>query len=91
MLPPPSTNCKSADELFQNIQTFANSQGYALVKKRTRKDRHGELKNMTLRYDRGGIYDNSLGLTEEIRKRQKRTRLIDCPFELPEEIPLDLS
>ena len=67
---------------FKNAQTFANSQGYALVKKRTRKDRHGELKNMTLCCDRGGIYNNSLGLTEETRQRQKRTRLIDCPFEL---------
>ena len=45
MLLPPSTNYKSANKLFQDVQTFANSQGYALVKKRTRKDRYGELKN----------------------------------------------
>ena len=44
MLPPPLTEYRSSDELFQNAQTFANSQGYALVKKRTRKDRHSELK-----------------------------------------------
>ena len=41
---------------FQNAQTFANSQGYVLV---TRKDRYGELKNMTLHCDRGSIYNNS--------------------------------
>jgi len=33
MLPPPLTEYRSSDELFQNAQTFANSQGYALVKK----------------------------------------------------------
>lgn len=82
MLPPPSAEYRSADELFQSAQTFANSQGYVLVKKRTRKDRHGNLKNMTLRCDRGGVYINSLGLTEETQQRYRNTRLIDCPFEL---------
>ena len=82
MLLPSSTNYKSADKLFQDVQTFANSQGYALVKKRTCKDCYGELKNMTLRCDWGGIYNNSLGLTEETRQRYKNTRLINCPFEL---------
>src|ERR1044071_1780371 len=82
MLPPPSAEYQSAEELFQNAQTFANSQGYILVKKRTCKDRRGELKNMTLRCDRGGVYNNSSNLTEGTRKRHKGTRLIDCPFEL---------
>ncbi|CAB4430672.1 unnamed protein product [Rhizophagus irregularis] len=82
MLPPPPAIYNSADELYHNAQTFANSQGYALVKKRTCKDRHGELKNITLRCDQGGIYNYSLGLTEETCKRHKGTRLIDCPFEL---------
>jgi hypothetical protein len=39
MLPPPSAEYESADLLFKSAQKFANSQGYALVKKRTRKDR----------------------------------------------------
>ncbi|CAG8580965.1 4956_t:CDS:2, partial [Scutellospora calospora] len=38
ILPPPPEVHNSADELFQNAQRFANSQGYALVKKRTQKD-----------------------------------------------------
>ncbi|CAB5383778.1 unnamed protein product [Rhizophagus irregularis] len=82
MLPPPSSEYRSAEELFQSAQAFANSQGYALVKKRTRKDRHGELKNMSIRCDRGGVYINRMGLTEETRKRHKGTRMIECPFEL---------
>ncbi|CAB4430091.1 unnamed protein product [Rhizophagus irregularis] len=38
LLPPPPAIFNSADELYHNAQTSANSQGYALVKKRTRKD-----------------------------------------------------
>ena len=37
MLPPPSTEYKSVNELFENAQAFANSQGYALIKKRIRR------------------------------------------------------
>ncbi|CAG8458404.1 9522_t:CDS:2 [Cetraspora pellucida] len=77
MLPPPAATYESAIELFQSAQTFANSQGYVLVKKRTRKDHHGNLKNMILRCDRGGVYNSS-----KIHQRQTSTRLIDCPFEL---------
>ncbi|CAB4437074.1 unnamed protein product [Rhizophagus irregularis] len=47
MLPPPFAMYNSADKLYHNAQTFANFQGYALVKKRTRKDRHGELKTLS--------------------------------------------
>ncbi|PKC06682.1 hypothetical protein RhiirA5_419220 [Rhizophagus irregularis] len=32
------------------------------------KDRHDELKNITLHCDRGGVYNNSLGLTKETRQ-----------------------
>ena len=36
---------------------------------------------MTLRCDQGGVYNNSLDLTEETcHQRQKSTRPIDCPF-----------
>ena len=68
MLLPPSINYKSANEPFQNVQIFANSQGYALVKRRTHKDLYGKLKNMTLQCVQCGIYNNSLGLTEETRQ-----------------------
>ena len=71
-------NTEVRDELFQNAQTFANSQGYTLVKKRIRKDHHGVLKNMTLHCDQGGVYNNYLDLTEKTHQRQESTRLIDC-------------
>ncbi|CAG8702127.1 1556_t:CDS:1, partial [Ambispora gerdemannii] len=79
---PPNAIYNSADKLFESAQRFANSQGYALVKKRTRKDHCGELKNIALHCDRGDVYENSLDLTKETRHRQKSTRLIDCHFEL---------
>ena len=62
-----------------SAQKFANSQVYALVKKRTR---HGELKNMTLCCNRDGIYNKTSGLTEETYQRYRNTKLIDCLFEL---------
>ena len=74
MLPPPSAEYQSADELFQNAQTFANSQGYVLVKKRTRKDMW--IENMTLCCDRGGIYNNSN------KKQTSSTRRDPSGFEL---------
>ncbi|CAG8702825.1 5351_t:CDS:2, partial [Ambispora leptoticha] len=77
MLLPSSATYESADELFKNVQSIANSQGYVLIKKRTRRDRYGNLKNMTLRCNRGGVYNSSGKL-----QRQTSTRLIDCPFEL---------
>ena len=71
MLPPPPAEYESANELFKNVQTFANSQDY-------RKDHHSKLKNMTLRCDRSGIFKNSPGLTEETCQGYKNIRFILC-------------
>ncbi|CAG8745484.1 11588_t:CDS:2, partial [Acaulospora morrowiae] len=76
MLPPSSETYNSADELFQSVQTFANSQGYVLIKKRICKDHHGELKNMSLHCDRGGTYSS------KAHYRQTSSHLIDCLFEI---------
>ncbi|CAG8575124.1 16045_t:CDS:1 [Racocetra persica] len=77
MLPPPSVAYKSATELFWSTQTFAISQSYIPVKKRTCKDCHGNLKNITLRCNQGRVYNSS-----EILQRQTSIWLIDCSFEL---------
>ncbi|CAG8544814.1 7693_t:CDS:2, partial [Scutellospora calospora] len=52
------------------VQTFANSQGYILVKKRTYNDQYGNLKNMTLRCDQGRVYSRS-----ETHQRQTKDLL----------------
>ncbi|CAG8809284.1 19847_t:CDS:2, partial [Cetraspora pellucida] len=72
----------SADKLFQTVQRYAISQGFALVKKRTRKNQRGELKNMDICCDKGGVYNSSSGPDEETRCRQGSFRLINCPYEL---------
>ncbi|CAG8554354.1 614_t:CDS:1 [Cetraspora pellucida] len=82
MLLSPYAVYNSAEELFQSVQTFAIFQGYALIKKRTCKDKHNELKNMKLYYNQGGVYNNSLNLIRETCNRQESTRLIDYSFEL---------
>ncbi|CAG8774894.1 45544_t:CDS:2, partial [Gigaspora margarita] len=68
ILPPLSASYHSTDKLFQSTQTFANSQSYALVKKRTHKDHRGKLKS--------GTYST------EARYKQTSSQLIDCKFEL---------
>ncbi|PKY54443.1 hypothetical protein RhiirA4_473263 [Rhizophagus irregularis] len=66
--------------MFLPPSVIVNS--YTLVKKKTYKDHYSELKNITLSYYQDDIYNNFLDFTEEICKRHKGTRLIDCPFKL---------
>ena len=82
MLPPPSGQFASRDELLAHVRAFAITQGYAVTVKRSRTDRQGEIKNVTLRCDRGGSYRNRLNLTADSHRRQTASRLLDCPFEL---------
>ena len=82
MLSPPPAIYNSIDKLYHDTQTFAKSQDYALIKKRTCKYHYGKLKNIILHCVQDDIYNNSLGLTEETYKRHKGIRLINYPFEL---------
>ena len=82
MLPPPIDQFSSYDKLLAHVRAFVLTQGYAVTIKRTRTDVNGEVKNVTLRCDRGGSYRNSLNLTDDLRHRQTASRLLDCPFEL---------
>ena len=82
MLPPPSGQFASHNELLAHVRAFARTQGYAVTVKRSRTDAKGEIKNVTMRCDRGGSYRNRLNLTADSRRRQTASRLLDCPFEL---------
>ncbi|CAG8831366.1 13833_t:CDS:1, partial [Cetraspora pellucida] len=63
---------------------LSKTQGYAVMIKRSRADKNGEIKNMTLGCDRSGFYRNRLNLTDNSRCRQTASRLLGCPFELYE-------
>ncbi|CAG8683539.1 25121_t:CDS:2 [Cetraspora pellucida] len=71
MLLPSSKTYNTANKLFQNAQTFTNSQDYALVKKKTQKDVYSELKNMTIYCNQGGVYNNLLGFSKETNNKKK--------------------
>ncbi|CAG8647305.1 12485_t:CDS:2 [Cetraspora pellucida] len=73
-----STGCfESHEALIQHAQFHALNHGYAVCIKRLERD-----KFVYLCCDRGGVYRNSLNLTDETCQRAMSSRLIDCPFEL---------
>ena len=77
--PPPTTGTYfSLDELTASLNTYAGSQGYAVVKQRTKKNpKTNEVMKAYFRCDRGGKPENR----KHDRKRVHATsRLIDCPF-----------
>ncbi|CAG8523004.1 16564_t:CDS:2 [Racocetra fulgida] len=82
MLPPSPGKFKSHEELLTHVRTFAKTQGYAVTIKRSRSGSNGEIKNMNLKCDRGGVYRNRLNLTDDSRCRQTASRLLSCQFEL---------
>lgn len=74
--PPKEGKFDSRDELFNSAQSHAQSEGYAVV---TRSSRKGLL---YLQCDKGGQYKNCRNLTEETRKRKPNSKLTGCPFML---------
>ncbi len=76
--PPPPGVYPDLEALMQAANSHAKSQGYALVKQRSKKNNKGELKKVYLRCDRGGRYlDKAAPLG---RTRYHTSRLIECPF-----------
>jgi hypothetical protein len=78
MLPPPEDSYASLEDLLEAVNSFAYTQGYAVVKRRSDAGR------VTLKCDRGGIYDkrNAPDTKGAPRHRHSATRLSDCPFRL---------
>ncbi|CAG8854097.1 9027_t:CDS:1, partial [Gigaspora margarita] len=67
MQPPPPNQFASHTELLEYVWVFAKTQGYAVTIRRSRSDKRGEIKNMTLGCDRSGVYRNRLNLTDDTR------------------------
>lgn len=76
--PPTDQIYLSLSDLTTALNTFAGSQGYAVVKQRTKKNpKTDEVVKAYFRCDRGGKPEDK----EHGRKRKHAaTRLIDCPF-----------
>ncbi|CAG8802943.1 6095_t:CDS:2, partial [Racocetra persica] len=60
-----------------SAQTWANSQGYVLVKKKTRKNQYSNLKNIALWCDWGGIYSGKETLLRQTTGSTLVEALID--------------
>ena len=75
MAPPPSGEFKTREELLEFQKDWAESQGFAVVIGRSRKNR------LWIKCDRGGEYsDKHLHDPENRKRRRKETRLTGCPF-----------
>jgi len=77
LLPPPPRAFLTHTEIIEYVEDHAFAHGYALRLKRSRKDRHGDVKNFNVRCDRSGTY-----ATSQIRRKNCGSRLTNCPFEL---------
>ncbi|KAE8133094.1 hypothetical protein BDV38DRAFT_287182 [Aspergillus pseudotamarii] len=74
--PPVYQTFSSADEAFDSLQAFGLVNGFAVIRRRSRKDpRTGDLRYIDIVCDRGRTAENqSRGI------RVGRSRRIDCPF-----------
>lgn len=63
----------SLEDLIQVVNTFASSQGYAVVKRQTKVNKKGVLKKAVLMCDQGKEYH-----TKSWNEREIATRKTDC-------------
>ena len=78
LLPPPADLTAPNDTLLMSlIQEHALKEGYAVIKKRSNRDKRGETDKVWLRCTRGGKIRETTG---QMRKH-RTSRANDCPFE----------
>ncbi|KAI9721856.1 MAG: hypothetical protein M1828_004951 [Chrysothrix sp. TS-e1954] len=80
MIPPERAVYASIDELLTRSNAFAVTQGYKLVVVRSKTNNQGQKIWVQLACDRHGIKRNTHNLTEETRKKNRRSRRCECPM-----------
>ena len=71
----------SLKEAEAAVQVHALSEGFTVSRKRSKVSKSNEVRKVWLTCAHGGKYKNSREyLTEESRKRQRSSRVMDCPF-----------
>jgi hypothetical protein len=68
---------ETREHLLASIQEHALSHGYDITTIRSNRDR-----NISLSYDRGGVYHDYINAPDRAKRRKTSTRRIDCPFRL---------
>lgn len=78
LLPPPSDlTAPNGDLLLSLVQDHAKDEGYAVVTKRSQRDKRGEKDKIWLRCSRGGKIREMTGQ----KRKHETSRHNDCPFE----------
>lgn len=76
--PPPPGEYTSLEALMQAVNQHAKSEGYAVVKRRSKKNASGVTSKVYLNCDRGRVYRTEVAPGD--RKRWTGTRRRDCSF-----------
>lgn len=76
LAPPAGGQFQSRESLIEFVRTFGASNGYAISIARSKE------RKVYLCCDRSGKYRNRLNLTEETRRKNTSSRLIECPFSI---------
>ncbi len=76
--PPPPGVYPGLEALIEAANSHARSQGYAIIKRRSKKNKKGELKKVYLECDQGGRYHDQASRLG--RTRDCSSRLIECLF-----------
>jgi hypothetical protein len=79
-LPPLHILYETAQAAIDTINDLVKEEGFAFVRKRSKKTKSGDEKKVVLQCDRGGRYVSRI--KDEDRKRKTRTKAISCPFQL---------
>lgn len=83
LVPPPEATYPDKETLITAVQAHGRQYGYNVVTKTSStpsEKKPGRVAKVWLRCDRGGNYRPRNGLTEETRKRKRKSRLMNCPF-----------
>jgi hypothetical protein len=80
--PPPTSTYDTADEAIEAMHNWNKDHGFDVSKQKPMKNKAGELYKYLYRCTRHGRLDNNRKLTEETRKRKRKSGKTGCPMGL---------
>lgn len=80
--PPPCTTFDTPDEALEFMHNWNKDHGFDVSKQKPMKNKAGELYKYLYRCTRHGKLDNNRKLTEETRKRKRKSGKTGCPMGL---------
>jgi hypothetical protein len=82
LAPPPISTYDTADEAIEAMHSWNKDHGFDVSKQKPMKNKAGELYKYLYRCTRHGRLDNNRKLTDETRKRKRKSGKTGCPMGL---------